>query len=103
MINYGTAIKRIRLELGIKQTDIADKTGISASYLSLVENGKATPSMSVLKQIAEAMGIPYEIIAWEAIEPPEELRPEQRQAFLLARAVINDYLQSLKKGTSRVK
>lgn len=103
MINYGAAIKRIRLELGIKQTDIAEKTGISTSYLSLVENGKAVPSLSVLKQVAEAMKIPYEIIAWEAIDPPDNLKQEQRQVFLLAKAIIKDYLQSLKKKPVKVK
>ncbi len=103
MINYGAAIKRIRSELGIKQTEIASKTGLSASYLSLVENGKAVPSLSVLKQVAEAMRVPYELVAWEAIELPEELKPEQRQAFFLARSITHDYLQSLKKDSVQMK
>ncbi len=103
MINYGAAIKRIRSELGIKQTEIASKTGFSASYLSLVENGKAVPSLSALKQIADVMRVPYELVVWEAIEPPEELTPEQKQTLFLARSITNDYLQNLKKDSAKVK
>ena len=103
MINYGVAIKRIRSELGIKQMDIAAKTGLSASYLSLVENGKSVPSLSTLKQIADAMDLPYELLAWEAIEPPEDLNTEQKRALFLARSVTNDFLQNLKSRRVKAK
>ena len=103
MIDYGTAIKRVRSELSINQIEIAKKTGLSASYLSLVENGKAVPSLAALKDIANAMDIPYELLAWEAIEPPDNLNIEQKQIMFLARSVTNDILQSIKNQRVKTK
>jgi transcriptional regulator with XRE-family HTH domain len=103
MIDYGAAIKRIRSELSMKQTEIAKKTGLSASYLSLVENGKAVPSLAALKDIANAMDIPYELLAWEAIDPPDNLNIEQKQIMFLARSVTNDILQSIKNQRVKTK
>ncbi len=96
MINYGVAIRRVRSELGIKQTEIARKTGLTASFLSLVENGKAMPSMSTLKDIATAMDVPYELLAWEAIDPPESLNIEQKKTIFLAKSVTSDFLRNLR-------
>jgi len=101
MIDYGTAIKRIRTQLGIRQSETARKSGLSASYLSLVENGKTIPSHSALERIANAMGVPHELVIWEAIEPPDELKPEQKQAFFIARAITADYLQSVKRAKAQ--
>ena len=97
MINYCVAIKRVRSELSIKQSELAKKTGLSASYLSLVENGKAVPSLTALKEIADAMDIPYELLAWEAIEPPENLTTDQTRTIHLAKSVTSDFLLSLKQ------
>jgi transcriptional regulator with XRE-family HTH domain len=103
MINYGVAIKRVRSELGLKQSELAKKTGLSASYLSLVENGKAVPSLAALKDIAEAMDIPYELLAWEAIEPPESLTTDQIRTIHLAKSVTSDFLLSLKRRREQKK
>jgi transcriptional regulator with XRE-family HTH domain len=103
MINYGVAIRRVRSELGIKQTEIARKTGLTASFLSLVENGKAVPSLSTLKDIAEAMDIPYELLAWEAIDPPESLNIEQKQTIFLAKSVTSDFVRNLKNRRDKSK
>lgn len=98
MINYGNAIKRIRIELGIKQKEIAERTGLSVTYLSLVENNKANPSMDTLNEIADAMDIPLEILIWDAIDLPEILSQEQKKAFILAKGITSDIIQNIKKG-----
>ena len=101
MINYGTAIKRIRSKLEIRQSEVAHESGLSASYLSLVENNKAIPSHSSLERIATAMGVPCELLIWEAIDPPGELKLEQKQVFFMAKAIIEDILQSIKKSKTK--
>lgn len=97
MINLGGAIKRVRTELGVKQVRLAAKTKVTASYLSLVENGRVTPSLSFIAQVSKGLGVPEELILWEAIELPEHLKPEQKQAFYLAKLITQDYLRALKQ------
>lgn len=52
----GVNIKRARNEMGLTLRALAKKLGISASFLSQVESGKASPSLSTLKNISDALG-----------------------------------------------
>ncbi len=51
----GVNIKRLRDDQGLTLRVLAKKLGISASFLSQVESGKASPSLSTLKSIADAL------------------------------------------------
>ena len=51
----GVNIKRLREEQGLTLRALASKLGISASFLSQVESGKASPSLSTLKNISDAL------------------------------------------------
>jgi transcriptional regulator with XRE-family HTH domain len=51
-----TPLKRIRLERGAKQTDLAEKIGIDQGYLSRIENGDVRPSPEVAARIADEIG-----------------------------------------------
>jgi len=46
----------LRRDKGLTQQDIADKAGITRQMLSAIERGKATPSVTAAKAIAEAVG-----------------------------------------------
>ena len=47
----GQNIKKLRLEKGITLQDVSDATGLSVSFLSLVENGKSGISLANLQKI----------------------------------------------------
>ena len=49
----GKRIKSLRLERGVKQEEVATAAGITAAFLSEVENGKKGVSVEVLKSIAD--------------------------------------------------
>lgn len=55
-------IKEIRMEKGLKQKDIAAITELSKSSISLIENGKARPSMNSAFKIAKALGVTIECL-----------------------------------------
>lgn len=61
-LQNGTAIRAIRQSAGRTQVDIAAAAGIDQSYLSLVESEKRTASADVIKAIADALGVPAEIL-----------------------------------------
>lgn len=51
----GVNIKKLRDEQGLTLRALAKKLGISASFLSQVESGKSSPSLSTLKNISDAL------------------------------------------------
>ncbi|MBO6088633.1 helix-turn-helix transcriptional regulator [bacterium] len=56
-------IKKFRLEKGYSQAKFAELTNLSEDYISLIENGKRTPSIKRLCIIAEVLGIePYKLL-----------------------------------------
>ncbi|MEA1921742.1 MAG: helix-turn-helix transcriptional regulator [Pseudomonadota bacterium] len=46
----------------IKLNELAEKVGISASYLSQIENGKRNPTIDTLKLIAAALRVDPELL-----------------------------------------
>ena len=50
-------VKEIRKERGINQEDLADGSGISRKYLSMIENQNATPSISIAMKISHVLGV----------------------------------------------
>ena len=59
-------LKRLREQHGLSVRALAHKAKMSYTYVSNVENGKADPSLSVLKRLAAALGI----TASELIQEP---------------------------------
>jgi transcriptional regulator with XRE-family HTH domain len=53
----GKNLKRIRIEKGISQGDIARELDVSRSFVSNIENGKTNPTLSTITKIAKAVGV----------------------------------------------
>lgn len=56
-INVGVQIKTIRKARSISLKKLAEMSGLNINTLSLVENGKISPSINTLYQISNALGI----------------------------------------------
>ena len=58
--SFGAVLKQARDVRGLSGADAARAAGISAAYLSKLENdGVKTPSPNVLYQLSEALAVPY--------------------------------------------
>lgn len=51
----GAKIRELRLERGIRQNELARLAGISNTYLSDIENGRANPSVNTFLKIARVL------------------------------------------------
>ncbi|QOZ11789.1 helix-turn-helix domain-containing protein [Bradyrhizobium sp. CCBAU 51765] len=51
-------VRRIRLDRGIPQEQLAYDAGIDTSYMSGLELGKANPTIDLLELVAETLGVP---------------------------------------------
>jgi len=52
---------RTRKELGMTQTDLAEKVGTKKSNISRFESGRCNPSLDFLVKVAQAMGKRLEV------------------------------------------
>lgn len=63
MIPFSVALRRLRLEAGWSLRQLADQVGVSAPYLSRVENGHdRAPTADRLVAIAAALGVPPRVL-----------------------------------------
>lgn len=54
----GKVVRRIRQNKEMTVTELAEATGMSASYISQMERGLISPSVTALHQLSEALGVP---------------------------------------------
>jgi len=68
-VNVGHGLRKLRSERSLSIRALAEKSGLAVNTLSLIENGKTSPSCSTLQQIATALGVP--ITAFFETELPQ--------------------------------
>ncbi len=74
----GGQVKRWRRERGLTLADVSERSGLNVGYLSQIENDKASPSLSCLASIGDALDVP---IAWfliDEVAPPHVVRASER-------------------------
>lgn len=68
LVTLGQRIRHFRTSADLTLGELGDAIGVSASQLSLMENGKREPRLTVLSAIAERLGIPVQTLLDDA--PP---------------------------------
>lgn len=58
----GPKIRERRKEIGLTQTELAGRIGISVSYLNLIEHNKRSIGGRLLRQVAEEIGVRLEVL-----------------------------------------
>jgi transcriptional regulator with XRE-family HTH domain len=54
----GRKLRELRNQRGLSLRALAERSGLNINTLSLVENGKSSPSVSTLQQLAQALEVP---------------------------------------------
>lgn len=67
-MNYGKALRLARALAGLQQQQLAEKADIDASYISLIEQGRRTPSVKFIHKLSRAIGIPPYLFTFLAME-----------------------------------
>jgi len=57
-IEVGARLRMLRAGAGLSIRALAEMSGLNVNTLSLIENGKSSPSVSTLQQLAAALGVP---------------------------------------------
>jgi transcriptional regulator with XRE-family HTH domain len=54
---FGRNVKARRIEMKLSQGELHEITGVTPSYISFIENGRANPSLDVMEALAAALGV----------------------------------------------
>lgn len=104
MIDYiamGQRIKMARNQKYLTQAELAERTGISASFLGHVERGSRVASLETIVALAEELEMSTDYILGVAVRSvteqlPDTLTAEERR---LAIGAIAGLMEALKGGT----
>ncbi|MFZ6016826.1 MAG: helix-turn-helix domain-containing protein [Nitrospirota bacterium] len=109
-MRFGQRIRKLRMEGGISQQELAKRLGYKTnSYISDVERGNFIPSEGKLKEIAKALGVSFSKIKDFLLESKLEEMGIKEPAFISMfkdyphltredkRAIVNAYLKIKKK------
>ena len=50
-------LRRIRLERGLSQEELADLARVNRNYIGMIERRENSPTVDVIEKIAEALGV----------------------------------------------
>ena len=58
LVTFGQQLRHLRRVRGLTLTEMGERVGRAPSALSLLENGRREPKLSLIEQLASALGVP---------------------------------------------
>ena len=93
----GGAIRALREARGMRQGDLAKRTGMSAAQVCRIEKDRHAPSVRTLRRIADALGVPLADLAAGEASPANAApvrasapRPPEESDFLSVSSVCEE-------------
>lgn len=88
MTDFGAAIRRLRERRTITQAELAERVGLGRTSMTNLERGRQNPPMSLLPDLARALGVTATELIIEATSPPDDVDQD-----VLATTVQDDQLR----------
>ena len=89
--NYGSLVKKLRIQAGLTQNQVAVSLGVTPGYISNVENNRTAMSLRILIYYAKLMNITLDSLVGR-------IDPEYRK-----NALDNELLQLISNMTNKEK
>lgn len=91
-VNVGWRLRELRTQRGLSIRALAELSGLNVNTLSLIENGKTSPSVSTLQQVASALKTPITAF-FETQATPQSIifqKAEDRPLINFAHGMLAD-------------
>ncbi len=92
MVDVGQRLREKRTDCGFTIRDLAKKSGLNVNTLSMIENGKASPSVETLQQLSFALEIPIAAF-FEDSAPKNKIahyKADKRPTIAFAHGMLED-------------
>jgi transcriptional regulator with XRE-family HTH domain len=90
-MGLGTQLRDARITAGLTISEVAERSGLSTSYVSEVERDRANPSVGVVNRVAKAIGIRIgSLFQDDCGEPAEEPAPALPSTKLQPKVIRHD-------------
>ena len=80
MAYFGKMLRKLRLERGLRQSDIAEALGVAKGTVSMYESGQRTPNFETAEAIADFLNVPLSFLIESpvprTIAPSSEVSPD---------------------------
>ncbi|MEQ8970926.1 MAG: helix-turn-helix transcriptional regulator [Coleofasciculus sp. C1-SOL-03] len=97
------ALRLMRVFHDLSQKELAEKLGISKSYLSEIESGKKTPTLDLLNRYSQSFDIPISSIMFFSESLDEDIKIEKLRTFVSSKILAILNLIAENSGHSHVK
>src|SRR5690349_4276233 len=77
-MQLGRKIRDLRLRRGMTVQQLAESTGLSKGFISQVENGRTSPSLATLQDLAKSLETSVAYLVVEEEQVPHVVRSQQR-------------------------
>jgi transcriptional regulator with XRE-family HTH domain len=82
-LNLATSIRSLRLRNGLSQRQLATRMSVPRTYVSKIENEKATPTLSSLERLARALEVTVpDLLTGGERNRQEEIRELMKDQFI---------------------
>ena len=82
-LNLATSIRSLRLRNGLSQRQLAARMAVPRTYVSKIENEKATPTLSSLERLARALEVTVpDLLSGGERNRQEEIRELMQDQFI---------------------
>jgi transcriptional regulator with XRE-family HTH domain len=98
-IRVGDRLRGIRAQMGLSIRALAEMSGLNVNTLSLIENGRTSPSVSTLQQLAKSLQVP--ISAFFETDHGEKKAVFQKNGTRPRAAFTHGLMEDLGAGMSR--
>lgn len=94
------ALRLIRVFHDLKQGDLADRLGLSKSFVSELENGHKSPSVEVIEKYSREFGIPASSILFFSEQLDTKASNSQSRAKSAIAGKVLNFLQLIERKTT---
>lgn len=95
MSYFGKMLRKIRLERGLRQADIAEALGVAKGTISMYESGQRTPSFETAEHIADILNVPLASLIESPI--PRSIAPSRYTSPDFSKVEQQTIIENLKK------